>query len=158
MTEKELIEILNRCKAATKGPWKSFIAGRDHTSGDSFIMTGIEDNEDLWSKNRGTDIYLCGAISADQDFIANAKQDIPNLIAEIERLKNDTYKHYLRDLIYLLKEKISEQNKTDDFSAGIKFGYESILDLIQNQAAAFNIDLDDFGFNDFENYKYNNIG
>ena len=44
-------------------------------SGSDFIMTG------------GEDIYLAGATSADQDFIAYARQDIPKLIAEIERLR-----------------------------------------------------------------------
>ncbi|WP_061236044.1 hypothetical protein [Leptospira weilii] len=70
----ELEEIKKRCGASTPGPWKSFIEGRDHTSGSDFIRT---------SKN---DIELSGASVADQDFIANAKQDIPRLIAEIEFL------------------------------------------------------------------------
>jgi len=34
------------------------------------------------------DIYLTGATNADQDFIAHARQDIPKLIAEIERLRS----------------------------------------------------------------------
>ncbi|EKR71752.1 hypothetical protein [Leptospira noguchii] len=71
---KELEEIKKRWEASTPGPWKSFIEGRDHTSGSDFIRT---------SKN---DIELSGASLADQDFIANAKQDIPRLIAEIELL------------------------------------------------------------------------
>jgi len=33
------------------------------------------------------DIYLTGATMDDQDFIASAYQDIPKLLAEIERLK-----------------------------------------------------------------------
>jgi len=76
MTEKELQEIENRCNNATKGPWKSMIEGRDHTSGDSFIMTD------------GEDIYISNPLfDNNQDFIANAKQDIPKLIAEIRKLK-----------------------------------------------------------------------
>jgi hypothetical protein len=55
------------------------IEGRDHTSGDSFIMTG------------GEDIYIHNPLfDNNQDFIANAKQDIPKLIAEIRKLKNKT--------------------------------------------------------------------
>jgi len=77
MTEKELQEIEERCKKATKGPWKSMIEGRDHTSGDSFIMTG------------GEDIYISNPLlDNNQDFIASAKQDIPKLISEIRRLKS----------------------------------------------------------------------
>jgi hypothetical protein len=79
MSEEELKRIEERCNKSTKGPWKSMIEGRDHTSGDSFIMTG------------GEDIYIHNPLfDNNQDFIANAKQDIPKLIAEIRKLKNKT--------------------------------------------------------------------
>ena len=79
MTEKELKKIEDRCNKATKGPWKSMIEGRDHTSGDGFIMTG------------GEDIYIDNPLlDNNQDFIANAKQDIPKLISEIRKLKAKT--------------------------------------------------------------------
>jgi hypothetical protein len=64
-----------RCAAATPGPWKSYIEGRDHTSGSSFIMTD------------GTDIELTGATEADYDFIAHTRQDLPRLLAEVHRLR-----------------------------------------------------------------------
>ena len=67
--------IRQRCIMATPGPWKSYVEGRDHDSGSSFIMTS------------GEDIELIGASVADQDFIAHARQDIPQLLAEIRRLK-----------------------------------------------------------------------
>jgi hypothetical protein len=44
-------------------------------SGSDFIMTGAED------------IYLTGATTADHDFIAHARQDVPRLISEIDRLR-----------------------------------------------------------------------
>jgi hypothetical protein len=50
-------------------------------------MTGISDGENIWSNKRGTDIYITGGTNADQDFIANARQDIPKLLSEIQRLK-----------------------------------------------------------------------
>ena len=75
MTDFEIQQIKKRCDLAKKGPWKSFIEGRDHTSGCSFIRT------------QGEDIELSGATEADQDFIACARQDIPLLIDEIYRLK-----------------------------------------------------------------------
>jgi hypothetical protein len=59
-------------------PWVSFIEGRDFTSGDSVIIRGPNGRQD--------DLYLTGATEADQDFIAHARQDIPLLINEIERL------------------------------------------------------------------------
>ena len=71
MTDDDLKAILARCDAATPGPWRSFIEGRDHESGDSFIQTG------------GEDIYLLRGTHADQDFIASARQDIPRLVAAL---------------------------------------------------------------------------
>ena len=80
LSETELDEIRGRCEAASPGPWKSFVEGRDHTSGSSFIMTGS-------GAARGNDIELQGATYADQDFIAHARQDIPRLLDEIANLK-----------------------------------------------------------------------
>ena len=80
LTEKELLEIEMRVKQSQNGPWKAYIEGRDHTSGSHFIMTGT-------GENRGEDIELSGARLEDYDFIANAKQYIPKLIAEIRELK-----------------------------------------------------------------------
>ncbi|MBD1364289.1 hypothetical protein IDJ77_10760 [Mucilaginibacter sp. ZT4R22] len=80
ISEEQLKEIELRCNMAQRGPWKSYIEDRDHESGNSFIMTGDDEN-------RGEDIELTGATDADFDFIAGAKQDIPLLIAEIRRLK-----------------------------------------------------------------------
>ncbi|RQT01756.1 hypothetical protein [Burkholderia contaminans] len=79
MNAETLNEIEARCKAATPGPWVSYVEGRDHESGSNFIMTGPEGA-------RGEDIELSGASIADQDFIAHARQDVPMLISEIKRL------------------------------------------------------------------------
>jgi hypothetical protein len=80
MTDKELQDIKDRCRVVTPGPWRSYIEGRDHTSGSDFIMTGE-------AGARGNDIELTGATKADQDFIAHARQDVPRLLAEVERLR-----------------------------------------------------------------------
>jgi hypothetical protein len=60
------------------------IEGRDHMSGDSFIMVGE-------GQDRLDDIYVSfdgrPAPEPDQDFIAAARQDIPRLLAEIDRLR-----------------------------------------------------------------------
>jgi hypothetical protein len=71
----DLAAVRERCARATPGPWKSYIEGRDHTSGSNFIMTSDQD------------IELLGATEADQEFIAHARQDIPLLLAEIDRLR-----------------------------------------------------------------------
>lgn len=78
LSDDELQAIWARYNATTPGPWESWIEGRDFTSGSSVITTG------------GVDLYLLGASEADQDFIASAKQDVPRLLDEIERLKNLT--------------------------------------------------------------------
>jgi hypothetical protein len=75
LTDDEIAEIARRCEAATPGPWRSYIEGREEMSGSDFIMTG------------GEDICLTGATHADQDFIAAARTDTPRLVAEILRLK-----------------------------------------------------------------------
>jgi hypothetical protein len=80
MTDEEMTAIKVRCDAATPGPWRSYVEGRDHSSGSDFIMTGEGDS-------RGKDIELSGATTADQDFIAHARQDLPRLVNEVERLR-----------------------------------------------------------------------
>jgi hypothetical protein len=70
-----LKKIKARCAAATPGPWRASIEGRDHLSGDSVILTLSDD------------IYLTpGASAADHDFIAHARQDIEFLVYELEKL------------------------------------------------------------------------
>lgn len=69
-------ETENRVNSATEGPWISFVEGRDHLSGSSFIRTS------------GGDIELTGATIEDQDFIAHARQDVVALIEEVRRLNS----------------------------------------------------------------------
>ncbi len=60
------------------------IEGRDHTSGDSFIMIGPSDDRD-------EDMYVTRdsgpASPADLDFIAAARDSIPRLLEEINRTR-----------------------------------------------------------------------
>jgi hypothetical protein len=78
VADEELDEISARCDAATPPPWQSFVEGRDHTSGSSFIKRGD-------GTLRHADLELTGATVADQDFIAHARQDVPGLVAEVVR-------------------------------------------------------------------------
>jgi hypothetical protein len=75
MTGDDLKQIAARCEIATAGPWRSWVEGRDHTSGSSFISTA------------GEDIEMVPTNVADQDFMAAARQDVPNLLAEVTRLR-----------------------------------------------------------------------
>ena len=68
----------------------------------------------------------------------------------------DTYKHYLRDLIYLIKEREAElksDKSKSEFNNRIECGYSEIISLIENQAFAFDLDLSKIGFNDYENFE-----
>jgi hypothetical protein len=86
MTKLTLETIKKRYQATSIAPWIASIEGRDHESGSHFIMTGIPEGENIWQDKRGEDLEVIGATIADLDFIANARQDIPALIQEIERL------------------------------------------------------------------------
>jgi hypothetical protein len=77
LTDEYLAQVQRRADAATAGPWISFVEGRDHTSGSSFVRTS------------SIDIELSGATVADQDFIAHARDDVPLLLAEIRRLREE---------------------------------------------------------------------
>ena len=86
MNNARIKEIEKRCNKATKGPWISFVEGRDHLSGSDFIKTA------------GEDIELIGATIDDQDFIANARQDVPWLVNEIYRLKRILHDNGCEDI------------------------------------------------------------
>ena len=75
LTKEDMLAIRGRLAAATPGPWKAYLEGRDHTSGDSLVKTPTDD------------IYLHGGSLADLDFIAHARQDIPDLLEELEALR-----------------------------------------------------------------------
>ena len=72
--EEKLALITARASAATSGPWRAMLEGRDHSSGSSCILTAIGG------------IDLDGATDADVEFMANARQDVPYLISELRRL------------------------------------------------------------------------
>jgi hypothetical protein len=89
LTDNDLDEIEQRATAATPGPWEAFIEERHAIGGDNFIRTGgLDDNQpDMYvSQYLGTTSIKVPA--ADLDFIANARQDIPRLVAEIRRLRS----------------------------------------------------------------------
>ena len=80
ISDEELDRLRRLANAASPPPWRSMIEGRDHHSGDTFIMIGPEGD-------RGEDLYLHRdsglASSADHDFIASARTDIDALLDEI---------------------------------------------------------------------------
>ncbi len=90
MTESDLNEIESRLNNSTKGTWIPMTEGITHESGSDFIMTNVSNKDDYKNSERGQDIELNGGTKDDIVFIANAKQDIQKMIAEIRKLKNKT--------------------------------------------------------------------
>lgn len=69
-------------------------------------------------------------------------------------MDNSAYKYFLRDLIYLLKDRINELendntiNLSNDFYSGWIKSYHDIIDMSQKLAAKYNVSIDDnFIFN-----------
>jgi hypothetical protein len=82
ITKEKIDSIKDRCDSATSGPWIPSIEGRDHPlGGENVILRGVNRSE--------IDLYLIGGTVADYIFVAHARQDIPLLIAEIERLQKE---------------------------------------------------------------------
>jgi hypothetical protein len=79
------LEMLRRLSLeGSPAPWRSFVEGRDHFSGDDFIMVSERDA-------RSADIYVSRdgmpADAEDFDLIATARTFLPRLLDEIERLR-----------------------------------------------------------------------
>ena len=75
LSEKEIEAIRKRAKMATEGPWQK----------DGAI--------DIHAPN-GTEVAAAWGGYADQEFIAHAREDIPKLLAEIERSRELLVKAY----------------------------------------------------------------
>src|SRR5260221_188990 len=92
MTGEELAAIRERAEAATPGPWQCFngyvrARGTDEDSpSDEMCMVriGPASNEGGIRAQWGNDLQ---ASRADAEFIARAREDIPALLAEVERLR-----------------------------------------------------------------------
>jgi hypothetical protein len=76
LTDEQLAEIRKRAEAATAGPWK-------YTDRDNVVYTAnadykyaVEVAEEIGHKFDG-------------EFIAHAREDVPKLIAEVERLRRE---------------------------------------------------------------------
>jgi hypothetical protein len=85
LSDDDLDSMMSRARAALTGPWWASWEGRDHESGDSFIGTGVDGA-------RGVDICVTTddgpAGQADLDIIAHARQDVPALVTEVRRLRD----------------------------------------------------------------------
>jgi|GEM_PF-1230241 hypothetical protein len=70
--------------------------------------------------------------------------------------KYENYKHYLKDNISIIAEKINEllyNNKRDDFILGELTAYYDIIDIFKQQALLFDIDIKDIGLDKVDEYN-----
>lgn len=85
MTDEQLAAIRNRIEAATKGPWG--IPPRRSNS-TKFWLQPYKDRGDWQWTYRG---FITCFFERDAEFIAHAREDIPALLGEIERLRKLAY-------------------------------------------------------------------
>lgn len=88
MDESRLAEIRERARLATGAPWEAFVFSDKNANDEDFIRVGGLDD----SKPDMYLIYWLGESRIpvpvdDLEFIAHARQDIPLLLEEIERLR-----------------------------------------------------------------------
>ncbi len=90
-----LVEIKRRESAATKGPWfcvDAYTPNDEYDNGELLCISIYEDDHAdaiAWSDRIAPNDKQYQSTVADMDFIANAREDIPALIAEVERLRNE---------------------------------------------------------------------
>lgn len=89
ISDADLVRLRAISDAATPPPWRAMIEGRDHESGDTFILIGE-------SGHYADDIYLSRARAGepswpashvDHDVVATSRTYLPLLIEEMERLR-----------------------------------------------------------------------
>ena len=133
MTEQELEAIRQRAEQATPGPWfwdtnrrHRSIMLKAHQNGGTCIMDftrwgmhsaqpRINDNSDLFGGILRTmeEYDKSELANPNADFIAHARQDIPDLLAEVKRLNEVNAR--LRAEIELMRKTVSiwEKNKSE---------------------------------------------
>jgi hypothetical protein len=84
LSNEALDQLQRLSEASDAPPWRSMIEGRDHLSGDSFIMAGV-------GATRGEDIYVTRdsgpAPEEYLDLISAAVTNLPLLIEEVRTLR-----------------------------------------------------------------------
>ena len=86
LDDEKLDRLMRLSDRGDPPPWNTSSEGRDHISGDSFIMIGAEGDrrEDLYlSRDSGP------ADASTHDLIAEARNALPVLIGEIRRLRSE---------------------------------------------------------------------
>ena len=88
LTDKEIEEIRERAEAATEEPWVKWVSGPEVFSGVTKNEPGSISHEEQICT---LDDFMRDASQVDDDarFIAHARTDIPRLLDEVERLREE---------------------------------------------------------------------
>jgi len=86
LSDDELNRIEQLIEAATAGPWISYVKGRDRYADSNFIEVGVCNELGCCRC-----IELGNCSTADLDFIASARQDLPRLLSEVRSLRARLY-------------------------------------------------------------------
>ncbi|MED4172619.1 hypothetical protein P4631_09240 [Halalkalibacterium halodurans] len=103
LTDRELAEIKRRAERACSGPWSVYKADD--------ICENCEDTLEVVQP----EVFLSPIVAklkteADAEFIAHAREDIPRLIAEVERLRGAVWYaiHHVSNEIYTEEERVKD--------------------------------------------------
>ncbi|MBG9774272.1 hypothetical protein [Brevibacillus laterosporus] len=119
MTREEIGAIRERAEKATEGPWRREFSYGINIASDKYIV--LDDQ--------------VGVIRyPDAEFIVHAREDIPKLLAEIERLQTNwqrlaEYVEYRRDVAFVNHD-VAERVSARYFYGGRSSAFTNVQDMI----------------------------
>jgi len=116
--QKRLDEIHGRCAAATPGPWQ--MCGND--------VFSVRDNH----MDRVLLFSMTGAdgFRANAEFAAHARQDIPDLLAEVERLRGVS-----KDAVAAVDAALCNLDRLRDVSEQLRLDFDAAMAEIPKECA-----------------------
>jgi hypothetical protein len=132
MNKLDLEEIRRRSNAATEGPWVSDKGLSERGDKRTAVISHFDYDDGDW--------YIHGDIAghADAEFIAHARQDVPALIAEVERLQKSRdwydgqlYSEMNRSTTYYDEMKRLEEKCKKYESLAQEYDYYAIIEAIE---------------------------
>jgi hypothetical protein len=118
LTPEQIEAIRKRAEAATPGPWRAMEEGNQYLEGQTKLVSaarvdGISRPWNSWFVVPAVKMEeVCRFISADADFIAHARQDIPALLSALEAAERRAGERRLAFEKYT-KEAVAEINRIE---------------------------------------------
>jgi hypothetical protein len=120
MTNEELKAIRDRAEAATPGPWyweKLDADGWNDTEMPCLVSASVEGVMDFGDCEQYYPTEGSPPNDKDAEFIAHAREDVPKLLAEIERLKEA--EKFLEGITKLFNRVTNEYIKSDAYEGEV---------------------------------------